>query len=68
MKPTPGLEPGTPSLREKENVSRRVPRRAVGDNKVLHAARIAADYSGQARPLKVSAMYVVSTSRTTKTT
>ena len=66
--PTPGLKPGTPSLRGKENASCRVRRRAVEDNKDLHGARIAADYSGPARPPKASVMYVVSTSRTTKTT
>jgi hypothetical protein len=68
MKPTPGLEPGTPSLRGKECVSDRVPRWAVEGNKVLHDARTAGDSLGQAKPQMVTVMYVVSTSRTTKTT
>jgi hypothetical protein len=49
-------------------VSGLVPRWAVGGNKVLHDARTAEDYSGQARPPTARVVYVVSTSRTTKTT
>jgi hypothetical protein len=64
-KPTPGLEPGTPSLRGKENLSCRVRLRAVEDNKVLDVVRIAEDSSEQEKPSMVTAMYVVSTSRTT---
>jgi hypothetical protein len=36
--------------------------------RVVHGARIAEDCSGQAKPVTVRAMYVVSTSRTTKKT
>ena len=55
MEPTPGLEPGTPSLRGKESVSSRVRPRAVEVNKVLHVVRIAEDFWGQARPWMVTA-------------
>jgi hypothetical protein len=68
LEPTPGLEPGTPSLRGKERVSRRVRRRVIEGAKVLHGARIAEDCSGQEMPPTARAVYVVSTSRTTKRT
>ena len=40
----------------------------AGGAKVLHVARVAVDYSGQVRPSTVRAVYVVSTSKTTKKT
>jgi hypothetical protein len=49
-------------------LSGRVRPRAVEGVKVLHVARIAEDFSEQERPWMVTAMYVVSTSRTTTKT
>ena len=53
MKPTPGLEPGTPSLRVTAEGGTRVQKRAGEGTKVLLVARIAVDYLGRPRTVEV---------------
>ena len=59
--PTPGLEPGTPSLRGNARVGSGVQRRAREDRKVLHVAPIAVDCLRHPRTALVSLMYAEST-------
>jgi len=69
-KPTPGLEPGTPSLRGIARVDNGVLPCPRGGRKALHVARTAVDYSGRLRTAVDRVMYAESTRAltTTKTT